>query len=160
MMRSETRTYLGPREEIRMPDKQELLDELNTEHLHADLKGRSVRGGLVTIASQGAQFLLQSVATIVLARLLMPADFGLVAMVTAITGLASAFADLGLSEATIQRKEITHEQISNLFWINAAIGMGLTLLTASLGPVLAKFYREPRLIGITLLLSQIGRAHV
>ena len=65
----------------------QLLDAFSTEHLHADLKGRSVRGGLLTLTSQGAQFLMQSISTVVLARLLIPADFGLVAMVTAITGL-------------------------------------------------------------------------
>jgi O-antigen/teichoic acid export membrane protein len=136
-----------------MAIQQTTLDALSTHHLHADLKGRSVRGGLVTLGSQGVQFVMQSVATIVLARLLSPADFGAVAMVTAITGLASAFADFGLSEATIQRKEITHEQVSTLFWINLAIGLGLTLITAGLGPVLAIFYREPRLIRIALFLS-------
>lgn len=132
---------------------QEQFLELNTDHLHADLKGRSVRGGLLTLTSQGGQFLMQSVSTVVLARLLLPAEFGIVAMVTAITGLASAFADLGLSEATIQRKEITHDQVSGLFWINVAVGLGLTLVTAALAPLLAKFYREPRLVNITLLLS-------
>src|SRR5215469_4814698 len=128
-------------------------EALRTEHLHADLKGRSVRGGLLTLISQGAQFALQTLSTIILARLLMPADFGIVAMVTALTGLASAFADFGLSEATIQRKEITHEQVSTLFWINVVIGFGLTLITAALGPVLVAFYREPRLLAITLTLS-------
>ncbi len=127
--------------------------ELNTDHLHADLKGRSVRGGLLTLTSQGTQFVIQSIATVALARLLTPAEFGLVAMVTAITVLAQGFADLGLSEATIQRQEITHDQVSTLFWINAAIGLGLTLITASLAPLLARFYREPRLIHITLLMS-------
>jgi len=112
-----------------------------------------VRGGLVTLTSQGAQFLIQSVSTIVLARLLTPADFGLVAMVTAITGLAVGFADLGLSEATIQRKDITHDQVSVLFWINVAVGLGLTLVTAGLAPVLARFYRDARLVDITILLS-------
>lgn len=136
-----------------MAVQQQFAEALNTDHLHADLKGRSVRGGLVTLTSQGAQFAMQSVATIVLARLLTPADFGIVAMVTAITGLATAFADFGLSEATIQRKEITHEQVSTLFWINVAIGLGLTLVTAALGPLLSRFYREPRLLDITLLLS-------
>src|SRR5215469_17953897 len=128
-------------------------EALRTEHLHADLKGRSVRGGLLTLISQGAQFALQTLSTIILARLLMPADFGIVAMVTALTGLASAFADFGLSEATIQRKEITHEQVSTLFWINLTIGLGLTFLSAALGPVLAMFYREPRLVRIALFLS-------
>src|SRR3984885_2517053 len=136
-----------------MTGQQQAPDAFSIEHLHADLKGRSVRGGMLTLTSQGAQFLMQTVSTVVLARLLTPADFGLVAMVSAITGLGQAFADLGLSEATIQRKDITHEQISALFWTNGAIGLALTLITAALAPLLAKFYREPKLIEITLVLS-------
>jgi O-antigen/teichoic acid export membrane protein len=132
---------------------QQQVDALDTEHLHADLKGRSVRGGLLTLTSQGAQFLISTVSTVVLARLLTPADFGLVAMVTAIIGLGQAFADLGLSEATIQCQEISHKQVSTLFWINVAIGLVLTSITAGLAPVLAWFYHEPRLRDITLLVS-------
>jgi PST family polysaccharide transporter len=126
---------------------------LSTEHLHKDLRGRSVRGVSLTLASQGLQFVMLSVSTLVLARLLTPADFGLVAMVTAITDVASAFSDLGLSEATIQRKEITHNQVSTLFWVNVAVGLGLATITAGLAPILAWFYREPRLKDITLWLS-------
>src|ERR1035437_1097688 len=136
-----------------MTAQQHVLDAFSTQHLHADLKGRSVRGGLLTLTSQGAQFLMQTIATVVLARLLVPADFGLVAMVTAITGLGQAFADFGLSEATIQHPEISHDQVSTLFWINVAIGLTLTSITAALAPVLAWFYREPRLTDITLLVS-------
>jgi len=131
----------------------QLAETFSTEHLRVDLKGRSVRGGLLTVTSQGTQFLLQSVATVVLARLLTPTDFGLVAMVTAITGLGQAFADLGLSEATIQRENISHNEVSTLFWINVAIGLVLMLITAGLAPVLAWFYREPRLKAVTLVLS-------
>src|SRR5215471_4972288 len=108
-----------------MSVQQEPLSALSTEHLGADLKGRSVRGGLLNLTSQVTQFLIQTIATVILARLLTPADFGLVAMVATITGLGQAFADLGLSEATIQRKEITHDQVSALFWINASVGLGL-----------------------------------
>jgi O-antigen/teichoic acid export membrane protein len=136
-----------------MSSQQELLGPLSTEHLQADLKGRSVRGGVVSLMSQGSQFLLQSITTVVLARLLTPVDFGLVAMVTSVTAIAAGFADLGLTEATIQRKEISHNQVSTLFWINVAIGLVLTLLTAAMAPVLARFYREPRLVGITLVVS-------
>lgn len=107
----------------------------------------------MNLVSQGAQFMIQSVATVVLARLLTPADFGLVAMVATITGLGQAFADLGLSEATIQRKEITNDQVSTLFWINLAIGVGLMLITMVLSPVLAWFYRDARLVSVTLILS-------
>jgi O-antigen/teichoic acid export membrane protein len=136
-----------------LPVAQKSADPFNTEHLHADLKGRSVRGGLMTLTSQGAQFIVQTASTMVLARLLVPADFGLVAMVTAITGLGQAFADLGLSEASIQREKIGHKQVSTLFWINVAIGLALTLLTAALAPELAWFYGEPRIRNITFLFS-------
>src|SRR5437660_1879771 len=115
-----------------MAAQTQVIDAFNTEHLQADLKGRSVRGVTVTLTSQGAQFLMQSISTVVLARLLTPADFGIVAMVTAITGLGQAFADFGLSEATIQRTEINHDEVSTLFWINVAIGLGLMLVTVML----------------------------
>jgi len=138
-----------------MRKQQVSVDVLSTEHLNADLKGRSVRGGMLTLGSQGSQFLLGMAFTVVLAHLLTPADFGLVAMVTAITGLGQAFADMGLSEATIQRPDLTHDQVSALFWINLAIGLGLSLVTVSLAPLLARFYREPRLVAITLVLSAV-----
>ena len=136
-----------------MPVQEQSLDGLSTDHLQSDLRGRSVRGGVLNVTSQGAQFLIQSVATIVLARLLTPSDFGLVAMVSTVTGLGQAFADLGLSEATIQRKEISHNQVSALFWINVTIGLGLMTITLISAPILARFYREPRLVNITLLVS-------
>jgi len=133
--------------------QQQVLDPLSTGHLHADLKGRSVRGGLLTISSQGTQFVIQSISTVVLARLLTPADFGIVAMVTAVTGLGVAFADLGLSEATIQRKDVSHDQVSTLFWTNVAIGLSFMCVTIALAPVLAWFYKEPRLKDVAFLLS-------
>jgi O-antigen/teichoic acid export membrane protein len=131
----------------------ETIDALSTEHLQKDLKGRSVRGGVFTVGSQATTFLIQTAATVFLARLLTPADFGLVAMVTAITGLGQAFADIGLSEATIQCKELNYRQVSNLFWINTAVGLALTLITMGLAPVLAWFYHQPRLENIALVLS-------
>ena len=129
------------------------VDALSAESLRTDLKGRSVRGGLLSVIAQGTQVLVQSISTIVLARLLTPTDFGLVAMVTAVTVIAWGFADLGLTEATIQRKELTHNQVSTLFWINVAMGLFLTFVTAGIAPILAKFYGEPRLVGITLVAS-------
>ena len=129
------------------------VDTLSTEHLQSDLKGRSVRGGVSTLGSQGIRSVLTSISALVLAHLLTPADFGLVAIVLAVTGMGQAFADLGLSEATIQRERITHNQVSALFWINVSIGVTLMLITAGLAPVLALLYREPRLKDITLVMS-------
>jgi O-antigen/teichoic acid export membrane protein len=92
-------------------------------------------------------------AMAILSRLLTPEDYGLLGMVTVITGFAQLFKDLGLSAATIQRGEITQRQVSTLFWINVATGCTIALLVASLSSIVASFYKEPRLVGITLVLS-------
>jgi O-antigen/teichoic acid export membrane protein len=125
----------------------------STEHLKTDLKGRSVRGGAVTMTAQGVRLFLQMGSTVVLARLLTPQDYGLIAMVTAVTGFVIMFKDMGLSTATIQRAEINHDQISTLFWINVLLSFGVMLVTAALAPAIAWFYGEPRLTWITLALA-------
>jgi len=130
-------------------------DHFATDHLMADLKGRSVRGGAVTLTSQGIKFGLQLGSTMVLARLLTPGDFGLIAMVTAITGFVAMFKDAGLSMATVQRREVTHAQVSTLFWINVALSVGVMLVVAGLAPLVARFYSEPRLVGVTLALAGV-----
>jgi PST family polysaccharide transporter len=90
---------------------------------------------------------------IILSRLLSPRDFGLVAMATALTGFLLMFRDLGLSAASIQSPTVTHDQLSTLFWLNVAVGVGLTVLCAMAGPLLARFYGEPELIWITAALA-------
>ena len=125
----------------------------DTDHLKADLKQRSVRGGIVTIAAQASKFSLKFGSTMVLARLLLPEDYGLIGMATVVIGFVEYFKDLGLSTATIQRREINHRQISTLFWINLAVGCLVALIIASLAPAIASFYNEPRLKGVTLALA-------
>jgi PST family polysaccharide transporter len=105
------------------------------------------------MAAQGIRFFLQMGSTVVLARLLTPQDYGLIAMVTAVTGFVAMFKNLGLSMATIQRAKIDRPQISTLFWINVLLSVGVMLVTATLAPVIAWFYGEPRLITITLALA-------
>lgn len=105
------------------------------------------------MASQVVKLGLTLGSTAVLARLLTPAEFGLVAMVTTVTGFAALFRDLGLSAATVQRRDVTHEQISGLFWVNVVVSFVLALVIALLSPVIAWFYDEPRLRSIALLLS-------
>jgi O-antigen/teichoic acid export membrane protein len=124
-----------------------------TEHLNADLKGRSVRGGAITMAAQACKFGLSLGSNIVLARMLTPADYGLIGMVTTVTGFITLFKDLGLSMATVQKDEISHEQVSNLFWVNVALAVITALIAAATAPAVAQFYHEPRLIWITLTLT-------
>jgi O-antigen/teichoic acid export membrane protein len=118
-----------------------------------DLKGRAIRGGFVKICAQAANFILRIGSLMVLARLLGPEDFGLVGMVTAVTGVLSLFKDAGLSTVTIQRAEITNEQVSTLFWINILVGLTLGIMALAIAPVLVIFYSEPRLLWVTFALA-------
>lgn len=89
----------------------------------------------------------------VLARLLTPHDFGLVAMVTTVVGFMRVFKDAGLSIATVQRESLTQAQVSNLFWINVGVSVLGSLILAASAWGIAKFYHNPNLIPIALLLS-------
>lgn len=124
---------------------------LKTEHLQENLGERTIRSGAITITTQAAKLVLQLLSTAILARILKPSDFGMVAMVMAIIALVALLEDAGLSKATIQRAKLTHEQVSNLFWVNILMGAVLLLLTFTLAPVMAWFYKEPRLLKITLV---------
>jgi O-antigen/teichoic acid export membrane protein len=118
-----------------------------------DLKERAIRGGFAKLCAQVANYTLRIGSLMVLARLLDPKDFGLVGMVTAFTGVLSLFRDFGLSAATVQRMEVTDEQISTLFWINILVGAILSLLTAAMAPAVAAFYHEPHLFWVTTALA-------
>jgi hypothetical protein len=80
-----------------------------------DLKGRTMRGALVSTVGQGANFVLRKGSMVVLARLLTAEEFGLAAMVIACTGFLDIFRDFGLSMAAVQRTSISQAQYSTLF---------------------------------------------
>jgi len=126
---------------------------LRTDHLRHDFAGRSVRGGIVTVGAQILKVVAQFGVTIVLARLLRPEAFGLVAMVAVIVAFLELFRDFGLSAATVQRETITHADVSALFWVNVGLGVTASLLMILLAPLLARFYREPALVDVTLWLG-------
>jgi O-antigen/teichoic acid export membrane protein len=118
-----------------------------------DLRERTIRGGFAKLFAQGLDFLLRMGSLMVLARLLDPEDFGLVAMVTAATGVFSLFKNAGLSLATVQQGTITNEQLSTLFWVNMLVGVTLGFLSLAIAPVLVSFYSEPRLFWVTTVLG-------
>ena len=97
---------------------------------------------MVTIVAQGMRFAIRMVSTVVLARMLTPEDFGLIAMVTALTGFAMIFRDLGLSMATIQSSTISHQQVSNLFWVNVTVGLLVTTILLAGAPAVGLVLRR------------------
>ncbi|MEZ2745545.1 lipopolysaccharide biosynthesis protein [Halopseudomonas bauzanensis] len=122
----------------------------------------AARGAVFTMGGQGVKIMLQFCGIVILARLLSPNDYGLMAMVVVLTGIGEVLRDFGLSSAAIQARSLTAEQRNNLFWINSAIGVALALALFVIAPALAAFYDEPRLtliarvLAITFLLNGIA----
>jgi PST family polysaccharide transporter len=119
----------------------------------ASLKQQSVRGGLLMFAAKGGAQSLRLVTTLILTRVLTPADFGLVAMILAVIGIAVIFRDLGLSSATIQRDKLTTPQVSALFCLNTGLGALMTLLGLFAAPWLERFYAHPGLSAVASALA-------
>src|ERR1019366_3994000 len=116
-------------------------------------KQRSVRGSIATVLSQGAKMAIQLGSQVILARLLFPAEFGLLAMAYPVIALVQVFNDIGLGQAVVQRPTLVREQVSALFWVNITISCLLALLVGLLAPLAAWIYGEPRLI---LLIAVLG----
>lgn len=103
---------------------------------------------------------------IVLARLLAPEEFGLVAMVIVFTGFAALFADLGLGVALVQLKNLEERHRSTIFWLQLLSGIFLTGLTCAVAPLLAAFFGDERVKDLAFgmsplfLLISLGSVHL
>lgn len=118
-----------------------------------DLKRKTARGALASIGGQASTIVLRTVSFMVLARLLLKEDFGLMNMAIVFTGFLGLLRDPGLSMAAVQRLSTTRAQVSNLFWVNFAVGGLLAFLAAVTAPILAALYGEPRLFWVTVVLG-------
>ncbi|TIV14664.1 MAG: lipopolysaccharide biosynthesis protein, partial [Mesorhizobium sp.] len=110
----------------------------------------ALRGGLVTAGAQGFKMVIQFLSVIILARLLLPEDFGLVASVGPIVAFVGLLQNLGLQQALVQRKDISDRQLNQVFWISALVGLGSAVVVAALAPAIAGFYGDQRMLGITV----------
>ncbi len=121
----------------------------------ATLKAASSRGLAVSFAAQITRFAVQFLSSVLMARLLLPSEFGLVAMAAPVIAFVQLFADLGLTQATVQRPSISQVELSFIFWVGLAASVilgGLVMVTA---PLAAAFYHEPRVAGIVLALGAV-----
>lgn len=126
---------------------------LRTDAVRADLDRRAARGGTLALVANGVQWAITVAGSMILARLLVPADFGLLAMVAIVTGFIGTLGDLGLSAAATQAATLEQHHVSALFRLNLRLSCLNSLLVAGLAPLLAWFYGEHRLVGITLALA-------
>lgn len=109
------------------------------------LKKQAASGVKWTTTSTAITTTLQFIQLAVLARLLSPEAFGLMAMIMVVLGLGQAYADMGISNAIIHRQDTTGEQLSSLYWLNIIAGVIVFILLLISTPLVVLFYGEPRL---------------
>jgi lipopolysaccharide exporter len=138
------------------------VDKTPALKVEPSLTTRTLSGAKWSAIGRVAQQVVALSTTAVMARLLTPADYGLIGMCTFFLGFASIFRDLGLSSAVIQQKRVEEPLPSTAFWLNAIFG-GLTCGVCVLGaPLVARFYHMPPLtsimrgLSLAFLLSSLG----
>lgn len=124
------------------------------------LTTKAVRGAAVTVAAQGTKIFLQLLSVVVLGRLLGATDYGLIASVTTVIGVADIFRDFGLSSAAIQAKTLSRKQRDNLFWLNTGLGVILTLIIMAASPLIASLFKSSphvhdELVNLTLAIAPV-----
>jgi len=108
---------------------------------------------------------IQPIVTLILARLLTPLEFGIVAIATGAIGLAQIFQEFGLGKAIIQTEKNVKEYANNAFWINVGIGTVLYILIYSFAPSIAEFFKSPeasavlRVLCIQILIMSLLSVH-
>lgn len=114
-----------------------------------NLKEIAVRGGLWSAFQNGSAKLINFCVFVVLARLLAPQDFGLVAIVGVALAVVQLFIEQSFEEAIVQRKALESAHLDTTFWFCGAAGVALSLLTVAASPLISFTFAEPKL---TLLL--------
>ena len=110
-----------------------------------NIKQKATKGGLyLVIANILSQFIAIAV-NVILARLLLPEDFGLIVLVNTYIGLISVFTNIGLVSSVIFYQNVNNRQISTLFWISLMVALFSFSIVILTSPIATSFYNEPKL---------------
>lgn len=123
--------------------------DYKAENLTAKTVSGATWSAIARIGQQGVSLL----STAILARLLSPSAYGLLGMATVVIGFIDIFKDLGISSALIQRKDLTDEFTSSIFWANLLLGLLAAGVSIGIAPLVAIFYREPQVTAVMAVLS-------
>jgi len=115
----------------------------------------SGRHAAVALLGQWTKYGVQIVALVLFSRMLNPEEFGVVAMVLAVVGVAYVLGDFGLSLAALRATHLSDQQRTNLFWLSTGVGLVLALAVCALAPVLVAVYDEPAVGPICYGLSTV-----
>ncbi len=128
-----------------------------TQSRQPSLSRRDTAGWvLVTGAAQGVRVVVTLLSAAILARLLLPADFGLIATAAPILAFAALLQNLGLNEALVQQPNLEKHHINALFYLMVGLGVVLAALLWVGAPLFGAAFREPRLVGIIRVMSAIA----
>ncbi|MDT0211479.1 lipopolysaccharide biosynthesis protein [Curtobacterium sp. BRD11] len=119
----------------------------------SSLGGQAARGAGSTMLGQIIRIAIQLLSVVVLARFLDPKDYGIIAMVTAVIGIADVVRDFGLSSAAVQAASLSKAERDQLFWINTGLGALLAALCCLSAPLLAALYGDQAIVAVTIALS-------
>lgn len=114
----------------------------------SDIKNAMIKGLAWSAIEKYSVFLVSLIVSMVLARLLAPKDFGVVAIATVIINFLSIFSTMGIGPAIIQRKNLSNDDINNIFSFSVIISLILTLIFFASSWLIAHYYAEVQLITI------------
>jgi polysaccharide transporter, PST family len=117
------------------------------------LSKSAMRGGAIAFGAHLGKLAIHITGAVIMARLLTPADFGLIAMAATVTAFVGLFTDMGLSAATIQRSNVSQELVSTLFFVNLGAGLLLMLFAFASAPVAAWGFGDPRITWLVMALA-------
>ena len=117
------------------------------------LKKQATKGFIWVAIERFGQLFLQGVLFVILARLLSPEDFGLIAMLTIFFAISQSFIDSGMGQALIREKHISDEDRSTVFWSNMLLSVLFYIILFFSAPFIASFYEQPQLIALTRVMG-------
>ena len=119
----------------------------------ASLTDRTARAAQWRLVGSGVGALSQFAVSVLLARLLTPADFGVVALALVVLGLARPIGDLGIGNAIVQRRDLTDRHVRVAFTFSALLGVTVALVVALAAPLAAMAMRDPNVTSVLRALS-------
>jgi polysaccharide transporter, PST family len=132
-----------------LPSSNRSIQDIGAEAL----KRRLMRGGGLTVGAQALRSLVKLAAQIIIARFLVPEDYGLIVMVTPVLLLVQLVSDFGFSQTIIQRPDLSNQDLSNLFWLGVIINITLAGVMSLTSPLMVWLYHEPRILLVSFVLA-------
>jgi len=117
-----------------------------------EIKRKAIKSVKWTALSEIASRSIQPIVTLILARLLTPADFGVVGVAMIAIGLAQIFQDFGLGKTLIQRETEVQKSANIVFWTNLTLSIVIYFIIFLSAPLLSKFFHEPKVIDVLRVL--------